>query len=678
MVLGVVTALGVGAALWWWWSARAPRPEVPWTARVRVLAGDRHPLVEPFGVVAAADGTAYVSLGGLSPRIVVVSPGGEVRPLAGGTHGFADGRGQAARFASPSALALAEDGALVVADTGNNAIRRVSPSGEVTTLAGGGGAGFRDGPVATALFHGPIGVALDARGDVVVADTYNDRVRVFTPGGEVRTVAGGAHPGWQDGPGHEARFDTPSGVAVLPQGGVVVADTGNGMVRTIRPDGTVTTLRTAGVDLARPLDVAATSDGALLVTDEAGQVLLREAGGATRVLAGGRTGFADGLGPTAQFRRPAGVVVTGRREAVVADSGNGLLRLLTDPATPDRRPPVSPSFLPAFDADDFARVPLLWPVPPFDGPHEVAGTHGERRGGDGAERFHLGIDVRVPQDTAVHIVRPGVVSSPVSSGAFDTINEWVRVGEVSYVHIRAGRTRAGRLLDTGRFVPTYDADGTLRRLRLKRGARFATGDRVGSVNAFNHVHLSVGWPGDDHNPLHLRLLQFADSIPPTIAAGGIRVVGADGAPLESRTGGRLVVGGQVQIVVDAWDQADGNVPWRRLGLYELGYQVLHADGTPTPGFDHPRITQRYDRLGADRDAAQVVYAPGSGIPAYGNQRTRFLYVVTNRLEGGIATHDTWDTTTLAPGDYTVRIHAADIAGNLAVARRDLPVTVVRW
>jgi hypothetical protein len=71
-----------------------------------------------------------------------------------------------------------------------------------------------------------------------------------------------------------------------------------------------------------------------------------------------------------------------------------------------------------------------------------------------------------------------------------------------------------------------------------------------------------------------------------------------------------------------------------------------------------------------------VYAPGSGIPFYGERRTRFLYIVTNRLRDGIATPGIWDTAPLPPGDYTLRVHAADIHGNVARLRRDLPVTIV--
>lgn len=138
----------------------------------------------------------------------------------------------------------------------------------------------------------------------------------------------------------------------------------------------------------------------------------------------------------------------------------------------------------------------------------------------------------------------------------------------------------------------------------------------------------------------------------------------------------MLVSGEVRVVVDAWDQADGNRPYRRLGLFELGYQVLHADGTPAPGFESPRMTLRFDRLGSDGVAPALVYASGSGIPFYSGGRTRFLYVVTNTFRDGTATAGTWDTRELAPGDYLLRIHARDAAGNAAVANRDLPIRIV--
>ena len=93
-----------------------------------------------------------------------------------------------------------------------------------------------------------------------------------------------------------------------------------------------------------------------------------------------------------------------------------------------------------------------------------------------------------------------------------------------------------------------------------------------------------------------------------------------------------------------------------------------------PGFEQPLETIRFDRH-PDGDAARIVYASGSGIPVYGSRRTRFLYVVTSTLRDGVATDGVLDTTTLPPGDYTLRILAADISGNEATRNRDLPITI---
>jgi hypothetical protein len=135
------------------------------------------------------------------------------------------------------------------------------------------------------------------------------------------------------------------------------------------------------------------------------------------------------------------------------------------------------------------------------------------------------------------------------------------------------------------------------------------------------------------------------------------------------------VSGQVQVVVEAWDQANGNRPERRLGLYELGYQVLDADGSPLPSYERPRITLRFDRLAPNEDAPPLVYAPGSGIPFYGRRVTRFLYVVTNTYRRGIAARGVWDTSALPAGEYTLRVRAADAHGNEALTNRDVRVLV---
>jgi hypothetical protein len=129
------------------------------------------------------------------------------------------------------------------------------------------------------------------------------------------------------------------------------------------------------------------------------------------------------------------------------------------------------------------------------------------------------------------------------------------------------------------------------------------------------------------------------------------------------------------IVADGYDQMDGNLARRRLGLYALGYQLLHADGRAVAGFETARITQVYDRLPRERDAIKLVYADSSGITVYGSKATRFAYAVNNTLHGGVALAGSWKVADLTPGDYLLRIHAADYAGQVALQGRDLAITV---
>jgi hypothetical protein len=685
----VAVPAAVGAAYLSWRLAPAQQQPITsgWPAIVLVLAGDgvrqsldgersRARFSEPFGIAATADGTVYVSDAGGADRIRRITPDGFVATIAGWRPGFADGVGPEARFSTPSAIALDADGTLYVADTGNNAIRRVTADGRVTTYAGDGTPGYRDGPAASAQFNGPIGIAVDRDGRVFVADTYNDRIRMIDRMGIVSTVAGTGGPGWTDGPISSAQFHTPSGVAVLPSGDLLVADTGNSVIRAISHGVVTTPPSTAPAALWRPVGITAAATGDVYVTDDRGRVVEISPAGAVRTLAGSSAGFRDGAGADALFRGPTGVAIVEPGHLVVADARNGLVRLVGAASRLGLRAPASPRIDPAFDLASFAAVPLLWPVAPFGGPHEIAGTMGEARGED-AERFHAGVDIRVEHGTDVHAIRPGVVSSPVSTDAFGTLNEWLRIGGLTYVHVRVARTEHGMPFDLTRFVPAYNDKGKMVGMRVKRGARFAAGERIATVNAFNHVHLNVGWPGEEHNALALRIPQFEDTIEPTIAPKGVQLQDEAGAPLTTHLRGRVVVTGRVQIIVDAWDQSDGNRPERRLGLYRIGYQVLHDDGSPVEGFERPLETLRFDQLLSDPAAASIVYAPGSGIPFYGERRTQFLYRATSRLRQGVASQAFWDTSKLPLGDYVVRVWAADIRGNVAKENRDVAVTIVR-
>ena len=202
----------------------------------------------------------------------------------------------------------------------------------------------------------------------------------------------------------------------------------------------------------------------------------------------------------------------------------------------------------------------------------------------------------------------------------------------------------------------------------------AGGLLVGPGEQVPHVHLVVGPGGYQRNAIALGFTGFSDTVPPRIDDIALR--DALDAPLDAREDGRVLVPralGGVQIVVEAWDQVDGNLPRRRLGLHALGYQLLHTDGTPVPGFEAPRMTLVFDRMPPHREAVRVAYAADSGITVHGAARTRFRYVATSIVRDGRLEPGLWQVDTLPAGDYLLRISARDASGNEATANRDLAV-----
>jgi len=641
-----------------------PTP-IGWKANVTNIAGDGSPLVlsDPFGVAVAADGTIYVADAGESNRIRKISPDGNVTTLAGGGEGFADGAGTSASFNTPSALALGPDGNLYVADTGNNRIRKITPEGKVSTVAGNGTAGYLDGPAAQAQFNGPVGLAVSKGGDIYVADTYNDTIRMITTDGEVTSIAGGGMPGYADGDQKVALFDTPSGIIVIEDSSLIVADTGNRRLRRVSKEGNVTTLPVSGEELSRPIGLAFSHDHFLYVTElDQSRVVQVAPDGVARVIA-------------TEFNQPAGIAIGPRvnkpTELFVADSGNYLVRKLdqTSAATPNDQ-------LPKLTNATLGQQSLIWPVDPQQSPHEVVATMGEVRGSfdsnDSRHHLHSGLDVFGAYGETVRVVRSEKVVSPQPNWGFDSLNEGFRVGVVSYIHLHVGRDKDAKMFDDPRFIPVNNGEGKLVRVRVKRGTRFRPGDAVGTINKMYHVHMNIGPPGGEINPLSLAPVGFKDDIPPTIEKDGIQLFDATGARLKEMQGERLVVSGPVRIVVDAFDRTNLNPDRRRLGLYKLGYQVLKADGTP---YEQPHINILFNRLPADREATKVAYADESGITVYGSKSTRFLYEVTNTVRDGQVARGVWDTTALPKGDYVLRIIAADFSGNEAQEGRDVLVTL---
>ena len=266
----------------------------------------------------------------------------------GGGPGYADGTGSAAQFRMPNGVAVDGAGNVFVADYDNCTIRKVTPAGVVTTLAGiAGTSGTNDGTDSAARFCGPQGVAVDNMGNLFVADSGNCTIRKVTPAGVVTTLAGSAgNPGSADGTGVAARFLWPGGVAVDRAGNVFVAD-GYNTIRKVTLAGVVTTLAGLASDscgsadgtgsaarFCSPCGVAVDSAGNVFVADSGNNTIRKVTpAGVVTTLAGSAGdygyGSADGTGSAARFYYPCGVVVDDAGNLFVADTQNNAIRKVT-------------------------------------------------------------------------------------------------------------------------------------------------------------------------------------------------------------------------------------------------------------------------------------------------------------------------------------------------------------
>jgi predicted RNase H-like HicB family nuclease len=289
----------------------------------------------PAGVAVDEAGNVYVADQD-NNKIRKISPSGLVSTLAGsGAFGSDDGQGTAASFFNPAGVAVDEAGNVYVADQNNNKIRKISPSGLVSTLAGSGALGFADGQGIAASFKYPRGLAVDGSGNVYVADSYNHTIRKISPSGLVSTLAGSGNQGFADGTATTAMFSYPAGVAVDSYGNVYVADFHNNRIRKISPLGEVSTLAGSGnedfadgqgtdASFHYPAGVAVDGSGNVLVADAVNNRIRKiSASGMVSTLAGsGNEDFADGLG----FSDPRGLAVDGSGNVYVADMGNQRIR----------------------------------------------------------------------------------------------------------------------------------------------------------------------------------------------------------------------------------------------------------------------------------------------------------------------------------------------------------------
>ncbi len=301
----------------------------------------------PSGVVGDAQGNLYVA-DTYNHTIRKIAPDGSATTLAGKAleTGTADGAGAAARFNYPFGLALDRSGNLYVADRSNHAIRKITPAGVVTTFAGrSGSSGVADGRTTDARFILPHGLAFDSDGNLIIADQGSHTIRRITPAGAVETVAGTAGPsGYADGVGSAARFFFPNDVVVDRAGNIFVADTGNSVIRRIDRDRVVTTLagtrgspgfRDGTGAVARfnsPMALALDANDNLYVADHFNDCIRRiTPEGVVTVFTGiaDARGSANGPASSARFFEPADLYIAADGSMFVADAGNHTIRKIS-------------------------------------------------------------------------------------------------------------------------------------------------------------------------------------------------------------------------------------------------------------------------------------------------------------------------------------------------------------
>jgi sugar lactone lactonase YvrE len=284
---------------------------------------------DPRGVAVDVAGNVYVADSG-NNRIGRISSG-VISTLAGGSAGFSGdgGPADAANLSLPIEIAVDVLGNLFIADRGNYRIRKIDGTGIITTVAGRSDDG---GAATSAQLNFPNALAADRSGNLFIADTDSQRIRKVTPGGVVTTVAGNGAVGsaGDGGPAESALLNYPAGVTVDDSGNLFIADTRNNRIRKIIPSGVISTLATA--DLNDPHGIAVDSSGNVFVADTNNQRILKidSAGVLSTVAGNGTSGFSGDGGPAtaSQLSFPVAVAVDGNGNVFIADSSNHRIRMV--------------------------------------------------------------------------------------------------------------------------------------------------------------------------------------------------------------------------------------------------------------------------------------------------------------------------------------------------------------
>jgi gliding motility-associated-like protein len=276
--------------------------------------------------------------------------GGTLGPISlfagDGTIGATDGPGTNASFHYPSSLISDESGNLYLPDYDNNKIRKITPEGIVNTFAGNGTQGSANGPAASASFYQPTSIAFDKQGNMIVCDFGNSLIRKISPQGMVSTLAGDLLEGYKDGPGSSALFGGPTGISIDKFDNIFVADKSNNRIRKVTPEGTVTTF--AGNGNKASIDGTGTSasfdlpqtltfdhDGNMFVTDYTGNKIRKVTpqGVVTTLAGNGIEESIDGVGINASFKRPINIMADDYGNLFVADIDGGCIRMITPDGT---------------------------------------------------------------------------------------------------------------------------------------------------------------------------------------------------------------------------------------------------------------------------------------------------------------------------------------------------------
>jgi YVTN family beta-propeller protein len=304
--------------------------------------GTRARLNNPHGIFRDGSGNIYIADTG-NQRIRKIDINGNVTTIAGsGNYNFANGNGTNASFANPGALVADNAGNIYVADTGNQRIRKIDTNGEVTTIAGNNSQSFSEGNGASASFSNPFGITIDPAGNLYIADTNNQRIRMIDTSGNVTVIAGKEHS-FAEGNGTNASFKNPYGITRDNNTGILyIADTENQRIRMIDTSGNVTTIAGNGsygdsdgiginASFKNPEGILF-SAGILYIADTDGhriRKLVISTGEVTTIAGDGNRGFVDGIGTHTSFANPFGITNDSAGNLYVSDVGNNRIRKLS-------------------------------------------------------------------------------------------------------------------------------------------------------------------------------------------------------------------------------------------------------------------------------------------------------------------------------------------------------------